>query len=599
MQTVSAAWKSNQEETLVSESFVEVSMDISDPDAVADASADDNGSESYADTAQIVDGTDKTFTPYLSLEQNLWLLDGSRRGLPESDYGDTGFVGNAISDGDCLFYTNPLITISFTEEQTTLIPGLTFVWGAAYGEFPIGFIVRAYLGVTLLATETVEDNASTMSVLTVELTGYDKIEIEIVKWCLPGHRARLEEVILGWRLVYTKNDLLRYTHSDTVDPLSLTLPKSEIQISIDNSDRSYDPNNPEGMTQYLMERQKIRSKYGYKINGLIEWIDGATCFLSEWDAPQNGLSADFTARDLLEFMSDLYYEGLYAPAGVSLYDLAEAVFQAANLPLQADGSVRWEIDSSLESISTVAPLPVCPQSECLQLIANAGCCVLYQDRSGVLHIEPASDTETDYGISNANSFRRSEVKLSKPIKQVDVMVHQFFAGDADQELFNGEVDVDGTVDIVLIYSEPATAVAAVATGGTLNSAEYFTNACRLNITAVGTVGIVVTGDTLKSSESKYTVLNAGVTDGESPQIKNELIATDARAAIVGDWVLDYLKNRMTLRSDWRSDPRLDALDIIANENDYNSNWERMTTVELSYNGAFRGSGEGRVIGVVD
>ena len=34
----------NQKQTLVEESFVEVSYDIADPDALADASASDNGS---------------------------------------------------------------------------------------------------------------------------------------------------------------------------------------------------------------------------------------------------------------------------------------------------------------------------------------------------------------------------------------------------------------------------------------------------------------------------------------------------------------------------------------------------------------------------
>ena len=56
-----------------------------------------------------------------------------------------------------------------------------------------------------------------------------------------------------------------------------------------------------------------------------------------------------------------------------------------------------------------------------------------------------------------------------------------------------------------------------------------------------------------------------------------------------------MKNRMTLSSDWRADPRLDALDVVDNENDYNTNKVLMTNVKYSYNGAFKGSGEGRVI----
>ena len=52
---------------------------------------------------------------------------------------------------------------------------------------------------------------------------------------------------------------------------------------------------------------------------------------------------------------------------------------------------------------------------------------------------------------------------------------------------------------------------------------------------------------------------------------------------------------MTLDSSWRADVRLDALDIVTNESKYSTNNMRMTDVKYTYNGAFRGSGEGKVI----
>ena len=64
---------------------------------------------------------------------------------------------------------------------------------------------------------------------------------------------------------------------------------------------------------------------------------------------------------------------------------------------------------------------------------------------------------------------------------------------------------------------------------------------------------------------------------------------------MGKWIETYMRNRATLSSSWRADPRLDALDMVDNENDYGSNKVIMTNVKYTYNGAFRGSGEGRVI----
>ena len=82
-----------------------------------------------------------------------------------------------------------------------------------------------------------------------------------------------------------------------------------------------------------MERQEVTTRYGFKLNnGKIEWIKGGTLYLCEWDSPQNGSNAIFKARDLFEFLTDMYFDGVYTPDGVSLYTLAERLFIKANLP---------------------------------------------------------------------------------------------------------------------------------------------------------------------------------------------------------------------------------------------------------------------------
>jgi hypothetical protein len=598
-QVVSQDWLNNQKRTLANEAFIEVSFGIADPDALADASSEDNGSIYIANTAQIVSEVGKNIVPYLTLEQNLWLLNGERLSIPDSDYGDNGYIGNALSKVDCGFDELPTVVINFSQTHINVIPGLTITWGSAYGEYPTSFIVGAYDSEnTLVAEIQVNDNKSVTSVIHLDINNYNRIVIRVLKWCLPKRRARIEEVFVGLNIIYGKSELFKFTHTQKSDPASLSLPKAEIQFSIDNSDNAYNPNNPVGLSKYLMERQEIQARYGYKLdNGSVEWIKGGIFYLSEWDAPQNGLEADFTARDLLEFMSQTYIEGVYTSAGVSLYTLAERILLKADLPLNKDGSVKWVIDDSLQSITTVAPLPICTLAECLQLIANAACCVLYQDRSGILHIEPIGIEPTDYGVTLFNSYTRSTITLAKPLKQIEVVVHKFLAGETGSELFNGFVTLSGTEDVVLTYSEPATNIVATVTGGTLNSAEYFTNACRLNITASGDVTILLTGDVLKTSEAGVIINNE--VNGEVRSMTNELITDETRAAVVGTWLKDYLKHRMTLKSSWRADPRLDVLDSVANQNDYSTNLVRMTDIQYTFGGAFRGDGEGRVVGVVD
>lgn len=531
MQTVSQAWKNAHKQTLLNESFVEVSLDIADPDSVADTSAVANGSVYISDTPEIVSEVDTPTIPYGTLEQNIWLLNGTRKSIPESDYKDGGYIGDAISNEECIFDTKiPIITINFTKVHTKVIPGVTIKWGTAYNEFAEHFIVTAYNGNSVVARKEVNENKSVTSIVMMDIINYNRITIEILSWCLPNHRARVDEIFVGLNMVYSKAELFSYSHEQVVDPISTSLPKMEIKFSIDNSDNSYNPYNLDGFAKYLMERQAVKTRYGLKLDdNTVEWIKGGTFYLSEWYAKQNGISAEFVARDLLEFMSAQYKDNVTEIKSRSLYDLATQVLMAAGLPLNSDGTVRWVIDDSLKSIYTTAPLPDDTIANCLQMIANMGGCVLYPDRNGVLHIEPISHEQTDYVINSFNSYSKSEITISKSVKQVVVKVYQYSIGE-------------------------------------------------------------------KGIESTTTEISSIVGEvGESVTVDNPLITDNERATMLGQWIGDYLKNRMTLKSSGRADVRLDALDIVTNENDYNTSNMRMTNVKFSFNGAFRGTGEGRVI----
>lgn len=530
MQTVSENWKNAHKQTLLNESFVEVSVDIGDPDALADASTTDNGAIYLSHSPELTI-RDKSPVPYCTLEQNMWVLDGKRKSIPVEFYDDGVYVSDALSDDICVFSSKmPIITLEFSKVFQNLLPGVTITWSVTYDEFADTFVVVAYNGSTVVAEKEVVGNRSVRSLVAMDIVGYDRIEVIVKKWCLPHHRARIDEIFLGISRTYTKADLFDYTHTQSVDPLSTSLPKMEIKFSISNVLNEYNPYNEQGWAKYLMDRQEVRAKYGLKQNdGTVEWIKGGTFYLSEWYAKQNGLTADFSARDLLEFMSATY-EDTHDLSERTLYDLAERVLYAANLPENAGGTVKWRIDDYLRTIKTTAPLPQDTLANCLLLIANAGECVIYQDREGLLHIERSTRTATDYTIRPSVSYTKPEITLSKPINRIEVKMYTYTKGD-DGKISSTTSNVSGTV---------------------------------------------------KST-------------GEVIVIDNPLITDKTRAMMVASWFVEELRKRMTLDFSWRPDVRLDALDVITSESNNDTASVRMTDVEFKFNGAFRGTGKGRVI----
>lgn len=511
MQAVSQAWKDLQRESLLPESFVEVKLMISEPGLNADGSITDNGHSSSSHTDEVVGGLSVMPNKYATLEHNIWTLDRSVDTMPDAEpRGTMGYISGVYSGADGTFDTPPTLTISFSHVWSALIPGISIDWGTAYGEWASSYRVTAYNGSTQIAQQTVTGNTAPSSTLWMDLQNFDRVTVEVLSWCLPGRRARVASILVGINRTYGKTDLLGYTHNESVSPLSAELPKAEISFSVSNLDGEYNPDNTDGIAKYLTERQMVSVRYGYKLTpAKTEWINGGVYYLSEWETPQNGIKTSFTARDALEYLTDKYT----GTKSGTLMDIATAALTQSTLPV-SDTGVRWVIDESLSRINAreLDADAEYTTGEILQLCANASCCVFYQDREGILRIEPLADGVSDYVVDPFISYSYADLTLSKQLKTVDI-----------------------------------------------NNGQY-----------VLTVGAV----------------------GETQSISNPLL-TDAQAEAVARWVAGYLTRRKVLSGSYRADPRLMPLDRITNVNKYATNTVLVTDVAFTYNGAFRGTYEGR------
>ena len=354
-------------------------------------------------------------------------------------------------------------------------------------------------------------------------------------------------------LVYTKSDLIGFTHQQTGSLVSGELPKNHIEFALDNSDGRWNPSNPKGLERYLSERLRISLRYGFKINGVVEWIPGGTFYLSEWRTSPNGLEATFKARDILEYMLDKRYTG--AVSG-TLYEIAERAIAEANLSLVGDGPGailgtmalgQAELGSGSQGSgaratgsATEAPAGgvslstdlrnysvgdieyKCDETVAviLQKCANAAGCVMYQDRSGILRIEKLSYDDTGYTIKRKLSYSYPEISYSRPLKDVSVTYLD---------------------DAVAIYPFGAS--------------------------------------------------------GETQTVDNDFITTSEQAVFVAKWVCDGVRSRQQITGEYRGDPRLDLFDVVSVENKYGTiAGVVLTDVKYSFTGAFRVSYSGYVRG---
>ena len=414
---VSNAWKEARNQTLLPEIFVELSYMVSDLGIQNQATVSGSDAEIFSNMGQLLDLTEKHSEKYATLDYGCWGLDGTF-GYSDGTPSDPGYVNKNYSSDDGTLEKYPTVTLYFEERQDVLIPGLSITWDTVFGAWATHFRVRAYNVDSIVADVEIKNNTSLTSTVWVDLVHYNRITIEVLKWSHPYRRVRCSEIVIGIRQIYTKNDLLKYEHSQSVDLLSGALPENKIIFYLRNDDGRWNPDNPSGFEKYLMEQQEVRVRYGMELNGTTEWIKGGTFWLSERTTPANGLEAVFVARDAILFMNIPYSGSLKG----TLYDVAVAALTEADLPKFDDGSVRYYVSEHLKSYPVEIEYEKVEftVAEVLQIVANASNCVFYQDRDGVIRIEPWDRTYSDYMIDSNISYSHPEYTVSKPLKSVSV-----------------------------------------------------------------------------------------------------------------------------------------------------------------------------------
>lgn len=439
MITASDSWKNLHRQALLPETFVEISCGVADPGIGDAAVATGSNEASFSNTAYAVKSAKNvSATKYATLEHNLWTLDGSCH-ISESQPTALGYVSNG---------EEAELTIRLPEVEEFTPHGFTITWGGVYGEYPTKFTVTAYADGVAVATTTVTDNASTTSKVDMDFTEFDTVVIKVDSWCLPDHRARIDLVLFGHAVVFTKSEIISFSQEQSGSLISGEIPKSSIQFTVDNTDGRWSLNNPTGIEQYLAERQPVTVRFGMNVNGAIEWIPGGKFYLSEWKTSANSLVATFAARDVFEYLLEAKHPSIVSG---TLKQIVETVL-AGRIP---DDCVVT-IDDSLSNYSATTDGSH-TVAEIVQMCANAAGCVIRYDRAGNLHIEPLNVENAYYQITKDLSYSYPELTLSKHMKEISVAY-----GSANRYVLPvGDAGETQTVDNPLITSEnQATAVAS-------------------------------------------------------------------------------------------------------------------------------------------
>lgn len=434
MQETSAAYKIEQKNPLREASYVWVYLGVIDRTAQRTARID----SSVTEWSKVPTGNDLLEGIYATYEENFFRADGSMRFPPESAWAMYQGAASASIGG----------AIKFAFDSSCDIRGISLKFFD--DAIPLTFTISN--GTVTYSYTYDEDDVDEHGKWSCEDEFTNSTYILITPLTLKGgnQRMRIQQILFGKGFYFSNKDLLSTSYTSTVSHLSDKLPSKTFSFTVDNTNKKFAADDPHSFVHFLQEQQEIDFDYGRDLpGGGIEKIKGGKMYLKTWATDDQ--KATFNAVGYLEFMDTTYYKGQMYTMYYTLYDIAEMVLQDA-------GITEYNLDSSSLSRLVRNPLPVEKSKNLLQLIANAGQCIFYEDRDGVLTIAPAYrgtvENATDYTLEYRDLLSSPSAGTTEFIKNVVCQYYDYVLSEEGSVVKTIEKEDMIVGDNFLLFSEP-------------------------------------------------------------------------------------------------------------------------------------------------
>lgn len=389
MQAASQAYKDEMRKQFRDHSYVRVTIGLVNQEAQASAYIPEASRYTYYSNLKRPFDNYQVDVLYAACDQDYTTVDGSMYFLPRAR-ADAVLNQGIVTEG-----LQGTVEMRFPVRLD--IKGLTVEFGKAY---PVDFRIESDNN-----TVAVSGNASGHFVTEEIFAGATYLRFVPSALVNGQGRFRIHMITFGIGIYFDNRKIVSATKKERVSPVMEDMPTVDFELVVDNKNRAFDVENVESTVNFLEIGQEIEVIYGQELDdGSVEWMPGATVYLREWSADDKEMS--FTATDRFDGMDGTYYRGQYYAGGISLYDLAVDVLEDAGV----DSRTYW-LDSYLRGITVCNPIPAVPHREALQLIANAGRCLLYQDREGNIFMKSSFIPDMAASSGDEAYFSHAEAVL--------------------------------------------------------------------------------------------------------------------------------------------------------------------------------------------
>lgn len=464
--------------------------------------------------------------PWASLEPGSWVLDGTRRLLPDEPV-DVGWWSENRSGDDGRFEVPPVISILLPPNTPVSAPGVTFQFWPSLGHWCTEVRVTWYyyeesadgtnISKTLVAQTTAHPDSPEWF-LAQEVKDFNWVDIELLATNVPGHFAKLQYLQLGQVVLFHQDELVRVQLLTEVDPSACELSADELTVEIvDKKSRNLKP-------------QKNQVLQLYRDGGL-----SASHYVQECTREERNRYV-FKAQSVISQLENEFLGGFYSNAIV--YD--EQTDSGLLRDILGNVPILYGADYNL---TVSGYLPVCSRREALQQVAFATGSVVSSEPDGSLFFRPPIPFVTN-SFTSSDIFTGAKLKEEQQISTIKVNSHQYIQSEETETLLEG-VKVFG--EALFTFSEPHWGY-EYNMGPQGARIETAANWVRV-ISYDHTWPVTLTGKKYAHVKREYIWTNEDATSAEKSnaiKVENVTLITDANAETVLDRLKAYHKNRSVL-----------------------------------------------------
>lgn len=399
--------------------YTEITLDLIDVTAKGDSAPATTDIQPFANTGQLK-RDDLTVPDYATLEDNFFLLDGSKELFPDAPAGmDFGYWSQSMSGADGSFKNPPTLEISFTEQHTSA--GLTLHF---LPDFPALINIQwlTLSGVLIISKDFSPGALNYFCDCAVE--NFGKLVITFKRTAKPYRYIKLQAIDYGTFLAYSDTDVVDAKITEEVDLTSNTLSINMANFTLHSPTDDFNLLNPQGVFKLFQQGQQVHIRH-FLDTGPVQM---GTFRLATWqsaDASTGQFAANASVGELDKTDFKLGRVYVNEPAG----NIVDAIMASA-------GWTDYEVEDTIRSTPLSGWLAISSHRTALQQVAFAAGAIVDDSRGSTIRIYSQPPTY-NHLIPRSRKFSGGSVKLLSYISDVSLTAHSYALKADAEQIFQG------------------------------------------------------------------------------------------------------------------------------------------------------------------